>query len=220
MAASAPLDEQVRMRATADTFIRFGFTSLLKMAFPEKYILAGFNIDVPDRAALLAYIAHASGFEVLGADMNYPPDPEQQQRHAAFCVKHELAPVDEFMVFHGTDAGASKSICEGCFDPARARTFMYGKGSAYVANSIDSALPYATPDAEGRVYRLSRRSRAQPERPRRPRARQRLTVIGARRALARPRAPECSVALGRAARSARHLQLPHARERGHRCRRP
>jgi hypothetical protein len=154
LAAPDP-DAQLRMRATADTFLRLGFLGLLKMAFPEKYSLASLRHDVPEtinRAALLADIAHASGFSVLGADMNYPPDPDDQRRHADFCVKHDLAPGTEVMVFHGTDAAASKSISERGFDPARARTFMYGKGSAYVANSIDAALPYTTPDAEGRVY--------------------------------------------------------------------
>ena len=152
-------DAQLRMRATADTFLRLGFLGLLKMAFPEKYPLASLKHPAPEnlnqalnRAALLADIAHASGFSVLGADMNYPPDPDDQQRHAAFCAKHNLAPGTDVMVFHGTDAAASKSISERGFDPARARTFMYGKGSAYVANSIDAALPYAPPDPEGRVY--------------------------------------------------------------------
>jgi len=152
-------DAQLRMRATADTFLRLGFLGLLKMAFPEKYPLASLKHPAPEnlnqtlnRAALLADIAHASGFSVLGADMNYPPDPDDQQRHADFCAKHNLAPGTDVMVFHGTDAAASKSISERGFDPARARTFMYGKGSAYVANSIDAALPYAPPDPEGRVY--------------------------------------------------------------------
>ena len=158
LAAPDP-DAQLRMRATADTFLRLGFLGLLKMAFPEKYPLASLKHPAPEnlnqtlnRAALLADIAHASGFSVLGADMNYPPDPDDQQRHAAFCAKHNLAPGTDVMVFHGTDAAASKSISERGFDPARARTFMYGKGSAYVANSIDAALPYAPPDPEGRVY--------------------------------------------------------------------